>query len=198
MKIILWLFLCVVGIGAAATELGYVKYFAGEPLGTAVLLDGGVPTPHQIEVTESDLPLRLNLSMYGRRKTIDIVFNSLVTLTLDGPQDCGGTSFEAGIDTDGDLSETSIGFDKLTLRSGEVPNKVQSSQLMQCQTAGLWTLGASVADERGFEMQRIEAELRGNSRAINWLVAGVGLGVGLFAFIMLIPAVRQKYPHLAT
>lgn len=198
MRILFWLAVCLVGAFMSLGEFAYVKYWAGETVAEAVLFDDGQSQTYQIDVSENDLPIRLNFEMWGGRETIDVAFYSLVTVAIGGPEDCDALKFEAVIDADGDLSSPSLGSGNWTLRPGEVPNKVQSSKLLNCMSAGKWSLSASVSEENGFSMQKINAAIKRNSRAARWAIAGPGLAILLVGFIYLVTALRRKYPHLAT
>lgn len=198
MKVLFWLAVTLVGAVISLGELAYVRYFVGETVGEAVLMRDGQPQPYQLDVGESDLPIRLNFKMFGGRKTIDIVHQSLVSLAIDGPEACETVRFQAVINENSDLSNASIVSGNLTLRPGEVPNMAQATELLDCATAGPWTLSASVSEERGFEMQTIQATIKRNSRAANWAVAGPGLVILLIGFIFLVVALRRRFPNLAT
>ncbi len=198
MRILFWSFVTFAGALGGLGELAYVKYFAGETIGNAVLFDAGKPLVHQIDIAESDLPVRLNLLLYGDREIQEITFRSRVTLVTGGTTDCDRIEFEAAIDEDGDLGDAALGSGNLKLRLGDVPNKAQSSQLFSCPTVGTWALSALVYEESNFKMRRIEAVIKRNSRATNWLVAGPGLAVLLVGFVMLVASLRKKRPHLAS
>jgi len=195
LRIFLALAACLVGALMSIGEFAYVKYWAGETVAEVVLFDDRKPQTYQIDVRENDLPIRLNLNMWGSRETIDIAFYSLVTIDVGGQENCDALKFEAVIDEDGDLSSPSLGTGNWILRPGEVPNKVQSSKLLNCMSAGKWALSASVSEENGFSMQKIQATVKRNSRSISWSIAGPGLAIMLVGFIILVNELRRRNPH---
>lgn len=198
MKVTHWLCVCLISAALGLGHLGYVHYFAGEPAGEAVLFDEGAPQTFQMDVSEADFPIRLNLEMWGERSRVGTAFHSLVNLDAAGEAGCQSIQFEAGISEDGDISNATVGSGNVTLQIAAIRNRTQTSKLLSCSSSGDLTLSASVSNERNFEMYRIEAAIRFNSKAINWLLAGPSLGVLLLSFIMLVVALRRKYPHLAT
>jgi hypothetical protein len=198
MKVLIWLLVTMVGVIFGFGELAYVKYFAGEKIEDAILFDAGKPRVHKIEIAQSDLPVRLNLRMYGLRDRMDIVFRSNVTLKTGGGKACDTIEFVSIVDEDGDIGKLEFVAGNFTTGPSTVRNRQTSSQLFTCPTTGTWALSASVAEEFNFKMHRISAEIRRNSRSINWLIAGPGLGVLLVGFIMLVISIRQRYPNAAS
>ena len=198
MKVMFWLFVCLISGTIGLGHLGYVHYFAGEPAGDAVLFDEGAPQTFRIDVTEADFPIRLNFEMLGNRSRVGIVFHSRVNLEAAGDAGCESIQFEAGISEDGDISNATVSSGNATVQVGPIRNLAKTSKLIQCSSSGDLILSASVSNEENFEMDRIEAAIRFKSQAVNWTLAGPSLGVLLISFIMLVIALRQRYPHLAT
>ena len=198
MKVTFWLCVCLISATIGLGHLGYVHYFAGEPAGDAVLFDKGEPQTHQIDIAETDFPIRLNLEMWGNRKQTGPVFLSLVTLETAGVAGCEPIEFQAVISKDDDIVNVTAGSGNATLQVGPIRTKTRASELLNCSSSGNLTLSANVTEERDFEMDRIEVAIRFNSKGINWILAGPSLGVLLLSFIMLVVALRKKYPHLAS
>lgn len=198
MKVLFWTIVTLAGGIAGLGELAYARYFAGETIAEATLFEDGNPKIHQIEIAEGDFPVRLNLKMWGARERISIANRSFVTLATGGEQPGDIIGFHAVIDEEQDLGTITWTSGNFTLGPVDVPNLAQSSQLFETATAGNWELSATVSDEFEFRMDRIEATIKRNSRAVNWQIAGPGLAVLIIGFIMLVTSLRKRFPHLAT
>jgi L-fucose mutarotase len=82
-----------------------------------------------LRTADSDLPVRLNLTLYGSRETQEITFQSRVPLVTGGSTDCDRIDFRPVIGKDGDLATVALGSGNLRLRPEDVPNRAQSLQL---------------------------------------------------------------------
>jgi len=192
MKLICSVLLLILGFIFGAGELIYTTYIAGEVMETAVIFDEGRAKPHQIEISEADLPVRLNMRMWGARRRNAITAHSYVTLQTGGSEPGDTIGFHAGISEEGDKAYWGIARGNASLGSRTVPNLTQGSQLFEQATTGTWNLSAAVSDEDHFNMVHIEATIRRNSRATNWSVAGPGLAAFLLGFLLFVSALKKN------
>lgn len=198
MRVLFWAVITVVGAIVGLGEVTYARYFAGEMIAQVVLFEEGKPKTHQISISQNDFPIRLNLKMWGGRERTSIANRSYVTLSTGGESPGDTIGFYPVIDEDSDLRTVTWHTGSFTLGPVDVPNLAQSSLIFDAATVGDWDLSASVSDEFEFSMDRIEAAIIRNSRAVNWQIAGLGLTALLVGFTMLVISLRRRYPHLAT
>lgn len=204
MKIILGLFLTLVGALVGFGELTYSQYFAGEKVKEVVLLDNGIPVSNQIEVTQDDLPVRLNLEIFCSRKRTSMARNSQIpsyytaTITTGGDAAGDNLSFQGSLTSKHDRSNLTLSSGNVSVGSNSVPALVRSTQLLTIATPGIWDLGISVSNEKRCTVNTINADVIFGSQAVRWNIAGPGLAALFVGFILLMVGLRAKSPHLAT
>lgn len=197
MRIIFWAIVAFISLIIGATELVYARYVAGEVLGEYVLFDDGASTLTEIDISEEDFPVRFNLTMFGARDTNDLFSYSTVSITTGGPDPEDSFSLDMSVDKEDDYSAISVSRGNLTLRPTQTPVRVQRSHVMKSATPGTWALSAGVSGAQGFEMRQITAVIRTNSRSVDWAWAGPALAVLALSFIMLVQALRSRFPEAA-
>lgn len=197
MKFVIAIAFTLVGIVLGLGELAYTHYFAGEKVAAVTMFDGGEPKHNKILVAAEDLPVRLNMRIFGARRTVDVVHRYSVTVTTGGDEAEDTISFFGSVDETDDLATLSVESGKFDLRPSDFPSMAQASQLFVLATPGQWDLSVAVTSEEGFEVNRIVADVIFRSRAIRWQIAGPGLGILLIGFVLLIVCLRERFPHLA-
>ena len=198
MKIIFWTIVAFISLIIGATELVYARYVAGEEVGEYTLFDDGAPTRTEIEISEEDFPVRFNLTMFGARDTNDLFSYSKVSISTGGPNLEDSFSLDMSVDKEDDYAGVSVNLGNITLRPTQTPVRVERTHVIESATPGTWVLSAAVSGEQGFEMRQINAVVRINSRSVNWEWAGPALGVLLISFIMLVQALRSRFPEAAS
>ena len=198
MKIIFWSIVAFISLFVGATELIYARYIAGEVVGEYVLFDEGASTLTEIEISEEDFPVRFNLTMFGARDTNDVFSYATLTITTGGPEAEDSFSLDMSVDKEDDYTRVSVSRGNFTLRPTQTPVRIQRSHVLESATPGTWAVSADISGAQGFEMRQINAVVRANSRPVNWALAGPALAVLALSFIMLVQALRNRFPEAAS
>ena len=170
---------------------------AGEKRIAGVLYDRNNPvTPVRLAITQEDLPVRVNMDVYGWKDRHAHMPTGYIALGNDMPSEGNEVKFYASVENNKLASiDTSVGYKGVKLTSGDPYVRSQKSVLFDDATAGNWSLSMKPLNERDYKFDRVTGSVYVKSKAINWYVAGPGLFFAIAGMIMFIAIVKKENPE---
>ena len=189
---VLSIVIMLIGAVAGLGELGYTKYFAGEKRAEGVLFDHSGPfTPVELVVTQEDLPVRVNMNVYGNLDYTALAPIGLIEIGNSISGEGNRIEFYAGANKNDVIEDAKFRTGNVTLNLSDRPTLSKKSILFDAATVGNWSLSMKPLREQDYKFDRITGTVYVKSKAVNWLIAGPGLFLMIGGMIMLIAIVKS-------
>ena len=206
MRITFWAIIFSVSLLASLGQAVYVIYFVGDQVGEYSLIEDGQPNATDpFEITQDELPVRLNILLYGNRDIIGGNGDSIASIgrgefeiSTGGPAADDTQLFEFSANEDNDVSRITLTAGQVSTGPSTVQSRVKLSRVLQEPTAGTWRLSAQVLDQSRFALQNLNVTVITNAGIVNMTIMIPAIIIAILSFIMMIVALRRRYPDAAT
>ena len=206
MRITFWVIILTISLLASVGQAVYIIYFVGDQVGEYSLVENGQPNATDpFEITQDQLPVRLNIVVRGDRDTIGGNGDSIASIgrgefeiSTGGPAAEDTQLFKFSANEDNDVSRISLTVGQVTVGQDTVQSRVKLSRVLQEPTAGTWQLSAQILDQSRFALQNLDVTVITNAGIVNMTVMIPAIIIAILSIIMLIVALRRRYPDAAT
>lgn len=186
MKRLILIVIACVALAALVADLAYVRFFSGQGVAEDVVFYDASQGAQvlKLDIAPEDLPVRLNLKVYGARERMDIFHNAELNFKTGLSAEGDTVLKNLIVDEKDDVSRTSAGFGNFTLHQSEYANRAQTSIVFETATPGQWDLTVALGEQINYEVKRIVGDVRTGTAVIDWIRVIVLMMIVFAASIM--------------